>query len=138
MGRMFSIVAAVAASFLLSYYLNPLNGFLQHINKGSVFFTVEISPTLILRFGKLVLMFALITFPAALVKFPEERNPFAPAGLIFGICILLAGLVHYFASEKSEIAQVGWYLIMPVGLLPYFLLGFIGGGMWSIIRSKII
>jgi hypothetical protein len=132
------IIPAATGSFLLSYYLNPLNAFLEQSMQGVFFFSIKISPYLALTVGRMALLFALITFPAVFIKLPQPKCSFFTVGLIFGITVLLGGLVRSFSFEKAEIIQAAWHLILPLCLLPYLVVGFFGGAIWTSIGKKII
>jgi hypothetical protein len=131
------IACAGAASFLLSYFLNPLNQLLQESLVGPLSLLIQLEPASLIPAAKIILLSLLITLPAVLVARHPPKQLFFVSGAVIGISISLAGLARYFLSEKDEISRTGWYIIIPVVLLTYFIFGFIGGGLWGTIGKRI-
>ena len=122
--------------FVLSYYLNPLNGIMQESLTGPVSFLIEVGPELVVLVGKLILLMLVIGLPCVLLGPMQRSRGFFVGGMLCGILSAVVSVLKFMAFEKRELEISYWFVIVPTFAFVYFLLGFASGGFWGYLGAR--
>jgi hypothetical protein len=129
--------------FVLSYSFHPMNDIMRGMLKTDVHqMMLRLSVPELLHMARAVLKFVgvamAIGFPCVFVAFSWNKHIFLRVGLLFGLVSALVGVLHFVGYEKDQLMRMAWFMVAPIFIAAYFLLGFIVGGLWALLGSMVL
>lgn len=133
------ILCALLLLFVLCYFFNPLNGVMRHSLTGPISVLVRIiTPDLLLACGKFLLVILFVSTPCLLLGPMFARHVFFKSGLFSGFICSAVSALNFVLLRKGEFEGRAWYIIAPSFAAVYFLLGFVGGGLWGMVGKRFL
>jgi hypothetical protein len=133
------MLCALLLLFVLCYFLNPLNGAMRHSLTGPVGVLIRmISPELMLACGKFLLAILFISAPGLLLGPLFAKHVFLKTGSLSGFICSAVSFLNFTLLRNGEFEGQAWYVIAPFFAAVYFLLGFVGGGLWGLIGKRLL
>ena len=97
-----------------------------------------ISPELILACGKFLLIIFLVSAPCLLLGPIFKKHVFLKTGLFSGSICSAVSALNFALLRKGEFEGEAWHIIAPFFAAVYFLLGFVGGGLWGLLGKRFL
>ena len=121
------------------FYLNPLNRGMADFMKedGSLQIFGEASG-LFAAFLKFALVSLLIAAPSLLLGPLCEGKQFLKVGLFVGLLFSAICILQFLLLAKSQIVETAGFRMAMYFIFPYFFQGFLGGGIWGFIGTKLL
>ena len=133
------MACALLLLFVLCYYLNPLNGVMRRSLTGPVGALVRmISPELMLAGAKFTLIIFLVSAPCLLLGPIFPKRVFLKTGLFSGFICSAVSALNFALLRKGEFEGEAWFIVAPFFAAVYFLLGFVGGGLWGLVGKRFL
>ncbi len=133
------VLCALLLLFVLCYFFNPLNGVMRHSLTGPISVLVRIiTPELMLACGKFLLVILFVSTPCLLLGPMFLKHVFLKTGLFSGFICSAVSVLNFALLRKGEFEGRAWYIIAPLFAGVYFLLGFVGGGLWGLVGKRFL